>query len=115
MSEGVARRRGWLLAGLLLLVALAAAVAISISWPTDELHATFTSPDGQYRVEVYRRPAWPGVFPGQGSDAPGRAVLMDRSGRVLGEADLEMVQLVDAVEWGERSASIRAIAHWKLP
>jgi hypothetical protein len=88
---------------------------VAIAWPREELHATFASPDGQYRVEVYRRPAWPGLFPGQASDAPGRAVLLDRSGRVLGQANVEMVQLVDAVEWGEHSASIRAIAQWRLP
>ncbi|WP_044234874.1 hypothetical protein [Chondromyces apiculatus] len=113
MSEVRARWRRWLLACLLLLVVLAAVVAFSR--PREELHATFTSPDGKYRVEVYRRPVWLGVFPGQASDAPGRAVLMDSSGRVLGDVDVDMVQLVDGVEWEERSASIRTVVHWQLP
>ncbi|AKT41269.1 hypothetical protein [Chondromyces crocatus] len=113
MSEVGTRRRRWLLIGLLLVAALVAAVVFFS--PREELYATFTRPDGQYRVEVYRRPLWFGVFPGQGSDAPGRAVLKDRAGQVLGDVEVEMVQIVSGVEWEEHSASIRAVAHWKLP
>ncbi|EYF08687.1 Hypothetical protein CAP_2548 [Chondromyces apiculatus DSM 436] len=40
---------------------------------------------------------------------------MDSSGRVLGDVDVDMVQLVDGVEWEERSASIRTVVHWQLP
>ncbi|XXT18514.1 hypothetical protein WME94_50620 [Sorangium sp. So ce429] len=99
----------------LLLIALAVAVAVAIGWPREELHATFVSPDGRYQVDVYRRRAWLGVLPGQSSDAPGRVVLLDRSGRVLEQVNIEMVQLVDGVEWGEHSASIRAVVQWRLP
>jgi hypothetical protein len=104
------RRLAVVLAALVLLAAL----LIVLRRP-EQLYATHVRPDGLYRVEVYRRAAIWGLMPGQSSDAPGRVVLLDRAGNVLGEADVEMVQLADNIAWGADSVAIRAVVDWPLP
>ena len=79
------------------------------------LYASHARPDGRYKVDVYRRPSRWGLMPGQSGDVPGRAVLRDNHDKILGEVELEMVQLGDAIEWQPGSVSIRAIVDWPLP
>ena len=64
---------------------------------------------------VVRQRVWPAVMPGQAGDAPGKVRLYDQNGTLLHEADVAMVQLVDQVEWGERSVRIKLVAEWELP
>ena len=80
-----------------------------------EEYRTFTSPDGCFQIVVYRIPA--GVaMPGQSSDAPGFFQLRDaRTGRVLRERSVELVQLVDRIEWSPTNVEIRLFADWRLP
>ena len=78
-------------------------------------YASFTRSDGKYRVVVLRKPAWPASMPGQAGDAPGRVMLYNRVGELLHETSVEMVQLVQKVEWTEKSVSIKLIAEWDLP
>lgn len=78
-------------------------------------YATYTRPDGKFSIVVMRRKSWLPTMPGQGSDSPGEVQLMDAQGRVLKQADVEMVQLVDKVEWLDKSVSIKLIADWPLP
>ena len=54
-------------------------------------------------------------MPGQAGDAPGRVMLYNRVGELLHETSVEMVQLVQKVEWTEKSVSIKLIAEWDLP
>jgi hypothetical protein len=55
-------------------------------------------------------------MPGQSSDAPGFVRLYDlRSGRILQEKDVEMVQLIDQFEWSSTNLYIKLFADWKLP
>jgi hypothetical protein len=54
-------------------------------------------------------------MPGQGGDAPGRVQLRNRGGEVLRQVDVEMVQLVDQVEWTDRKVWIKLVAEWELP
>ena len=77
-------------------------------------YRTYSSPDGKFKVVVYRIPK-AFAFPGQSGDAPGFIRLYDASGKVLEKSDVEMVQLVDRVEWNSDSVSIPLIAEWKLP
>ena len=75
----------------------------------------FDSPDGAYHVTVYRRSsALSSSMPGQSGDAPGKVRLHDKSGRVLREAEVDMVQLVDQVEWDARGVHIKLVADWPL-
>ncbi len=55
-------------------------------------------------------------MPGQSSDAPGYFQLHDaRTGRVLRERSVEMVQLVDRIEWSTTNVDVRLLADWSLP
>jgi hypothetical protein len=80
-----------------------------------EEYRTFASPDGRFQIVVYRIPT--GVaMPGQSSDAPGYFQLRDtRTGRVLRERSVEMVQLVDRIEWSPTNVDVRLLAEWSLP
>jgi hypothetical protein len=78
-------------------------------------YRTFVRPDGRYHLVVYRRPQLLGMMPGQSSDAPGRLEITDSSGRIVGGAPLEMVQLADIVLWEPRSVRIPAVGIWSLP
>jgi hypothetical protein len=73
-------------------------------------------PGGAYRLVVYRR-VRPLSFamPGAGSDAPGRVVLLDRSGRVLKEEPVRLVNMVSDVEWHDTEVSFQPFQGWSYP
>lgn len=80
-----------------------------------EKYRTFASPDGRFQIVVYRIPSSV-AMPGQSSDAPGYFQLRDtRTGRVLQERSVEMVQLVDLIEWSPTNVDVRLLADWSLP
>jgi len=80
-----------------------------------EQYRTFASPDGRFEIVVYRIPNRV-AMPGQSSDAPGYFQLRDaRTGRVLRERTVEMVQLVDQIEWSPTNVEVRLLANWRLP
>jgi hypothetical protein len=81
----------------------------------EQEYRTFASPDSRYKVVVFRSSVLMPVLPGQSSDAPGKVKLYDRAGNVLREAKVDMVQLVDHVEWEPRKVTIKLIAEWELP
>jgi len=63
-----------------------------------EVDRTFASPDGRFQIVVFRT-ASRFAMPGQSSDAPGYFQLRDaRTGRVLRERSVEMVQFIERVE-----------------
>src|SRR5258705_8839890 len=77
---------------------------------TAEEYRTFASPDGRFQIVVYRIPM-SSALPGQGSDAPGFFQLRDaRTGRVLRECPVEMVQLVDQIDWSPTNVDVRLLA-----
>jgi len=80
-----------------------------------EEYLTFSRPDGRYRVVVMRRKVWRPMMPGQSGDAPGVLRLYDRNGKLLAETKIEMVQLAQKVEWGEKTIEIPLIVKWNLP
>jgi hypothetical protein len=80
-----------------------------------EVYRTFASPDGRFQIVVYRIPTR-GALPGQGSDASGYFQLREaRTGRVLRERSVEMVQLVAGIEWSSTNVDVRLLADWELP
>lgn len=105
---------------LLIVTALFIVVVLSIVsgvlWRESRLslYREFPSPDGNFRVRVMRQESFLPLMPGQSGDAQGKAQLVDRNNRVLAEAKLEMVQLVDDVDWSDGHARIQFIADWNL-
>ncbi len=80
-----------------------------------EDYATFESPDGQYKIVVLRKKEFFGSAPGQAGDSPGEVRLINKNGDVIEKTDVEMVQLVENVEWTDKSVYIKLVADWKLP
>ena len=75
----------------------------------------FESPDGRFQIVVYRIPTL-FAMPGQSGDAPGYFQLHDmRTGRVLRDRSVEMVSIVDRIEWSPTNVSVGMLANWKLP
>ncbi|MBL9181564.1 MAG: hypothetical protein JNN17_05445 [Verrucomicrobiaceae bacterium] len=69
------------------------------------------SPDGRFRVVVYRLPN-ESMTPGSGGDAPAIVKLFDSSGHLLEQRDLFMIQLAQ-IEWSTDSVMINDI-YWEL-
>jgi hypothetical protein len=82
---------------------------------TAQVYHTFTSPDGRFKVVVFRIPS---IFaaPGDSGGASGYVRLYDsRSGQVLEQKDVEMVQTIDQMTWSSTNVDIKLFAEWKLP
>ena len=94
------------------LVALGMAVSTAAAQNL-EIVRSFVRADGAYKVILFRKPL-PAVMPGQAGDAPGVVRLYDGSDRLLAEADVEMVQLVEDVDWSNDKASIKLVVEWEL-
>lgn len=112
--EPTLRARWPMLAGLL---ALAAAGLILLSTWSAELarYRQFVSPDGRYQLVVLREKPLLAMRPGQSSDAPGRVRLLDAEGRLLREASVEMVQVIDEAQWSNDRVVVPLILDWPLP
>jgi len=78
-------------------------------------YKTSLSPDGKYKIVVYRLPDFSFRMPGQSGDAPGYVRLYDSSGRMLAEKDVDMVQAADRISWEKKRVSIWLVAEWNLP
>jgi hypothetical protein len=104
----------------ILRAALVAAVLMALPVGRDgraaelEVYRSFARDDGAYRVVVFRMPM-ERAFPGQSGDAPGVIRLFDAAGKQLAEAPVEMVQMVERVEWSAHHVSIKLLADWPLP
>ena len=79
-----------------------------------EIYRTFASPDGKYRVEVWRTDDGDIGVPGQSGDSPGTIRLVDSSGKTLAEEPVEMVQLAEEVEWTDGHVRVKLLADWDL-
>src|SRR5262245_53366036 len=80
-------------------------------------HSTRRSPDDRYKLVTYRIPML-FAFPGQASDASGYVQLQDKSGRVLSEGYVQMVQIVYDADWTTHEVQIGKGDYsytWKLP
>jgi len=61
-------------------------------------YKTFTSPNGEYHIIVYRIKVFPMMMPGSAADAPGFVKLYNRNNNVIYEKNVDMVQLIDDVK-----------------
>jgi hypothetical protein len=80
-----------------------------------EQYRVINSPDSRFRLVVYRRQIWPSTMPGQGSHGPGVVRLYDRSGHLLDEAEIPMVQQINDLEWSKDEVTVPLVFDWKLP
>jgi hypothetical protein len=107
----------WLMAVLVVLV-VGVFIAFGLrAWrrSSAEEYRAFASPDGRFQIVVSRIPTG-FAMPGQSSDASGYFQLRDtRTGRVLRERSVEMIQLVDRIEWSPTNVDVRLLADWSLP
>ncbi len=95
-----------------------AALLLAVLWacggePSE--YRRFESADGRFAVVVLREGGAGASAPGQSGDAPGVVQLVDAEGTVLQEAPVEMVQLVDTVNWREDRVEVKLVADWPLP
>jgi hypothetical protein len=78
-------------------------------------HKTFTSPDGRFQIVVFRIQVFPMMMPGNSGDAPGFVRLYGKNRKILEEKDIEMVKLIEDVEWSKDKVYIKLFAEWDLP
>jgi hypothetical protein len=109
------RSSRFLIAGVALLLVILLGWWIASPRILTQEYASFVRLDGNYRVIVLRTSVWPALMPGQAGDAPGRVRLYDKHGKLLHEAKVEMVQLVDHVDWADQKVRIKFVAEWDLP
>ncbi|NNF80558.1 MAG: hypothetical protein HKN05_21245 [Rhizobiales bacterium] len=108
------KRFGRVVLGLMVALVCAGAL-LAASWyygGTTE-YARFKSPNGRHEVVVYRHPML-FAMPGQGSDAPGTIVLLNREGRELKRTSVGMVQLISDPRWGDETVGMKLLFQWKL-
>lgn len=77
-------------------------------------YKTFDSPHSGHSVEVYKLYTPFSIMPGSAGDSPGYVRLFNPSGELINETYIEMVQLVETVEWSTDQMSIKFIADWKF-
>jgi len=79
-------------------------------------YRTYDSPDRRFQIVVYRIPVFAAMMPGQASDAPGYFQLQEsKTGRILEDQDVEMVQQIQQVEWSPTQVRVEILADWTLP
>jgi hypothetical protein len=100
---------------LLLLVTVLGVACVSCARKGVE-YRYFLSPDGKYRLVVFRFDGQDLAMPGQSGDAPGEVRLLEvSSGRVLERKQVDMVQTIDRVVWSSTNVEVLLFAEWKLP
>ena len=111
-----ATQRALALGGCLALFSVLLALGCrSGSAPKAEEYRSYASPDGRFKMVVYRIPMQ-SAMPGQSGDAPGFVRLYDqRTGHILEQKDVEMVQNIDQFEWSATNLYIKLFADWRLP
>ena len=79
------------------------------------IYKTYSSPDGRYRIEVWRYPELYAA-PGDSGGAPGFVRLVDvESGKQIHRKETDMVQVIEYIDWSPRIVNIRLFAEWTLP
>ncbi|MFA6289653.1 MAG: hypothetical protein WC661_19910 [Opitutaceae bacterium] len=73
---------------------------------------TYNSPDGKYKLEVFRKEELMGM-PGQSGDAPGK-IRLSKDGIKLKETRVEMVSMVEEPVWTDKTVYIHLLIDWSL-
>jgi hypothetical protein len=73
------------------------------------------SPDKNYRIELFSYDNIFSVMPGSSAgDEAGYIRLYNKDNELLNEKEVEMLQLVETVDWSDDQVSIKLIADWNL-
>jgi hypothetical protein len=93
-----------------------AVVLLLAACKSEDCRVAEQSPDRRFSIVVCRE-AMMFSMPGGASDAPGDVRLVDRRGRILERAGIEMVQLYEGAEWEPTRVYIRNVSDgwWQLP
>ena len=75
----------------------------------------FIKPDGEYHIAVYSYTSLISLMPGSSGDRPGVIKLYNKSNQLIAEKDIEMLQLIDNVEWSDPGVHIPLVVDWELP
>ena len=75
----------------------------------------FIKPDGEYHIAVYSYTSLISLMPGSSGDRPGVIKLYNKSNQLIAEKDIEMLQLIDNVEWSDTGVHIPLVVDWELP
>jgi hypothetical protein len=79
------------------------------------VYRTFWSPDGNFKIVVYRHPTLIAA-PGGGGDAAGDVCLYAiHTGSLIEWKAIDMVQNIDQVKWSATNVDIKLFADWSLP
>lgn len=74
------------------------------------------SPDGRFEIVLCRLAQSGAMMPGQGGDAPGRILLVQRAtGEVLQSTEIAMVNAMTDVSWSPGHVHVKLFADWDLP
>lgn len=101
-----------------IIVALLAAIGIGVHYAYRHAatqYRAMPSPDGKYKIVVFRLPQFSVAGPGHAGDGNGFVQLQDRAGHVYQEKDVAMVQNIDRVRWERGKVDIVLFAEWNLP
>ncbi len=78
-------------------------------------YKSFTSPDKNHRIDLYGYKNFGFAMPGSAAgDEPGYIRLYNKENVMLNEKEIEMIQLVETVNWTKETVHIKLIANWKL-
>ncbi|WP_426357550.1 hypothetical protein ACPUVO_13960 [Pseudocolwellia sp. HL-MZ19] len=73
------------------------------------------SPDKSYRIELFSYDNIFSVMPGSSAgDEAGYIRLYNKDNKLLNEKEIEMLQLVETVDWSNKQVNIKLIADWDL-
>lgn len=115
LTNPIDRRWAKVLSGILVAGAILAAGWSATRRAGAREYRRFASPDGRFEIVAYRFPMM-FCLPGGNSDAPGYFQLLDKkTDAVMHEQSVEMVQLVERVEWSPTNVVVHLLAEWKLP
>ncbi|MDJ0932925.1 hypothetical protein [Breoghania sp.] len=105
-----------LFVGMIVAPMFTAALFLLMIPPTPEFEMThrYEAPDKRHAVVPLRQTNTPFITPGHGSDAPGHLCLIDTQHRILAEAPVDMIFLVEEVDWQEGEIRIRDIVTWDV-
>jgi len=91
-----------------------ALIFLAAFWPQE--YRRISSPDGKYfavaKYHAYQ--SWLPIFPGQSGDKSGWVIIFKKDGTKIGEADVDMVQMIQEINWKPDAAELRLVATWKL-
>ena len=88
--------------------------AVAAFWPQE--YQRVYSPDGKHfaaaKFRAYQ--SWLPIFPGNSGDKSGWIVVSKNDGTRIGEADVDMVWMIQDIIWKPDTAELRLVATWKL-